>query len=283
MLVTVDIDIPKLEKELMELGKDYYLDNLKKVVFSNDFEKDVKKYTRREKSGIGIQKNEIGETLGRVLEDEEDNKYNIIVQLIAVPNLYRDENRNAILHLLQHELAHVHDYSTNYAFYKTFDDSETSEYALALISEYSADRFSAETNKYNEDYGINELKQWYLSAREIVEIYKANLCEESITQISRYHNQFLRELLSYLALIDGSTEDYIDAEKIVLEQLTFCIGKIDICKLHRELYYLFDKKNSKEAEELVINLSESYYRTYGVWGLSLEYKEDGLHIRKITQ
>ena len=279
MLITVNIDIPKLEEELIELGRNYCLDNLKEVVISNDFDEDVKKYAIREEENT-VQRDEIGETFGKTLKDEEDNKYNIIIPLIALPHLYREESRNMILHLLQHELAHVHDFSINYDFYKTFKNSETQSIACTLISEYSADRYASETNRYKENYGIDELRKWYLETQKTVESYKANLCDESISIISMYHNQFLRNLMSYLALIDGSAEDYDDAENIVLKQLTFCDGKMDIYELHRNLYDLFKKKNSKESEELINNISRSYYHTYSVWRLRLELKGDVLKIIK---
>ncbi|WPS85281.1 hypothetical protein SMD22_01250 (plasmid) [Brevibacillus halotolerans] len=162
------------------------LSSLQYIIVPDDFGKELTEFQQRHGLPQGYTNNEFGVAMGKTLTylDDGDYKTTIFIAPEIVFALFDENLKQNSIHLIHHELCHVHDDGEKYRvfgvadleqlFFNTFNIVSQITYAHAdlIWSEYIATRLSARTMPENHDCYVGSLLDLIPKVKE--------QCEEEI-------------------------------------------------------------------------------------------------------
>lgn len=160
LLIRIIDQLPELDLSALEY-----------IVIPDDFGKEMGDFQKKYGLPVGYTNNEFGVAMGKALSyiDGDQMKVSIFIDPKMIYLLFDEENRQKSIHLIHHELCHVHDDKIKYKafgvidleelFMKTPDKVRQVSYAHAdlIWSEYIATRLSASSKPDGHTHYVDSL------------------------------------------------------------------------------------------------------------------------------
>ena len=224
----------KLVKSLNDILNSFsFLDfrRFEKIVITSSFERDIESLTSNNKTSFKNRYRANNDTYASVLTIPKNEDFELILVLRSdfmrnlLENVNSQEYKNA-LHILNHELAHIHDNNKKIDVFKelmktkTYKGIDSITYPIAEIcwSEYIANFISSKTAidtnypKVMANSFASKIEQAQINIKTELMAYKINRKREDLIESCMNQIQSLLKSASYLI-------GYLNGMKITLEEL----------------------------------------------------------------
>ncbi|WP_144399901.1 hypothetical protein [Paenibacillus polymyxa] len=271
--------------QMIDQLQDLNLTSLQYIIVPNDFGEELIEFQQRYQLREGYTNNEFGIAMGKVLSYFDDGQYrnSIFLDHRVVLTLFEGDNlkQNAI-HLIHHELCHVHD---DYEKYRVFGEADleqvffytpdkvsqvTYAHADLVWSEYIATRLSSSSTPKDHDRYVDSLIS--LIPKTKVDCEEAVLSYRTEGDISKLFGEIqlstsllLKVVAYFIGYCHGSDIDPPDEMNNLVKQHPYLDGVWE--KLSPLLHNLYESYGSWESVEVFDDLAEIVLILWGNLGI----------------